>query len=88
MGAVENSILSVAASETGHVSVLCLCVCVFVSGTRAQLRFWLDLHSESSSSAWESPQVPGELGWAPASGQEEPGLEEVATLLISTGLKS
>lgn len=41
MGAVESSILSVAASETGHVSVLS--VCVFVSGSRAQLHFWLDL---------------------------------------------
>lgn len=43
MGAVESSISPVAASETGHVSVLCVCVCVFVSGTRAQLHFWLDL---------------------------------------------
>lgn len=32
--------------------------------------------------------VSGEPGWAPAAGQEEPGAEDVTTLLIAIGLKS
>lgn len=64
VGAGDRSALSVAVCLTGHLSVLCVCVCV--SGKHAHLRYWLNLQTEK----WQLHP----LAWAGTRGPQAAGL--------------
>lgn len=82
VSAVEGSASFVEVYVTGCVSVLCVCVSVFmctcVSGTSAQLCYWLNMQTgkqQPSPSDWTETLGPWAVGCAPVAEQENPGLQ-------------
>lgn len=69
-----------------------MCVCVCVSGIRAQLHHGLNLQrgeQQQCPPAWAETAGPQALGWAPPAEQKSPGLGrlgEAATLLTSLSI--
>lgn len=82
VSAVEGSALFVEVYVTGCVSVLCVCVSVFMCmcafGLFAQLYYCLNVQTgkqQPSPSDWTETLGPWAVGYAPVAGQENPGLE-------------